>query len=157
MIIDLHHANMEREDNTMAENKQSEIIKTALESIKTILDANTVIGTPISTPAGTTIIPVSKITVGYASGGLDYLKKNKIKTVISLHAELMHTAGCDHAYDCEKWKTQCCDCPRIKGYISKYFPIKSIILGKFPRQPVLRCVWQKPCFPLWSADTAINA
>lgn len=60
----------------MAENKQSEIIKTALESIKTILDANTVIGTPITTPAGTTIIPVSKITVGYASGGLDYLKKD---------------------------------------------------------------------------------
>lgn len=60
----------------MSENKHSEIIKTALDSIKTILDANTVIGTPITTPAGTTIIPVSKITVGYASGGLDYLKKD---------------------------------------------------------------------------------
>jgi sporulation protein YtfJ len=60
----------------MAENKQSEIIKTALESIKTILDANTVMGTPITTPAGTTIIPVSKLTVGYASGGIDYVKKD---------------------------------------------------------------------------------
>lgn len=59
----------------MAVNKQSEIIKTALESIKTVLDANTVIGDPISTPAGTTIIPVSKITIGYASGGIDYMKK----------------------------------------------------------------------------------
>ena len=48
----------------MAENKQSEIIKTSLESIKTMLDANTVIGEPVSTPVGTTIIPVSKITVG---------------------------------------------------------------------------------------------
>ena len=55
----------------MAENKQSEIIKTALDSIKTIIDANTVIGDPIVTPSGTTIIPVSKITVGYASGGID--------------------------------------------------------------------------------------
>ncbi len=60
----------------MSDNKQSEIIKTALESIKTVLDANTVLGDPISTPAGTTIIPVSKITLGYASGGIDYMKKD---------------------------------------------------------------------------------
>ena len=60
----------------MAENKQSEIIRTALESIKTMLDANTVIGEPITTPQGATIIPVSKISVGYVSGGLDYLKKD---------------------------------------------------------------------------------
>ena len=57
----------------MAENKQSEIIRTSLESIKTMLDANTVLGEPITTPSGVTIIPVSKVTVGYASGGLDYL------------------------------------------------------------------------------------
>lgn len=60
----------------MAANKQSEIIKTALDSIKTVLDANTVMGDPISTPSGTTIIPVSKLTVGYASGGIDYMKKD---------------------------------------------------------------------------------
>ena len=60
----------------MAENKQSEIIRTALESIKTMLDANTVIGEPITTPQGATIIHVSKISVGYVSGGLDYLKKD---------------------------------------------------------------------------------
>ena len=52
---------------------------------------------------------------------LNFLKLNKINTVLSLHAELMHTAGCAHAYDCEKWKTQCCDCSQIKGHISKYF------------------------------------
>ncbi len=60
----------------MAENKQSEIIKTALESVKTILDANTVIGTPITTAGGVTIIPISKITLGYASGGIDYVKND---------------------------------------------------------------------------------
>ena len=52
---------------------------------------------------------------------LDFLKSKKINTVLSLHAELMHTAGCAHAYDCEKWKTECYDCPQIKGDISKYF------------------------------------
>ena len=49
------------------------------------------------------------------------MKNKKIKTVLSLHAELMHTAGCAHAYDCGKFKTGCYDCHRVKGYISKYF------------------------------------
>ena len=52
---------------------------------------------------------------------LKFLKKNKIKTVLSLHAEIMHTAGCQHAMDCEKWKTGCFDCSQINGYISKHF------------------------------------
>ncbi|MBQ8524155.1 MAG: sporulation protein YtfJ [Clostridia bacterium] len=60
----------------MADNKQSEIIRTSLESIKTMLDSNTVLGEAVTTPSGVTIIPVSKVTVGYASGGLDYLKKD---------------------------------------------------------------------------------
>ncbi len=60
----------------MADNKQSEIIRTSLESIKSMLDSNTVLGDPITTPQGTTIIPVSKVMVGYASGGVDYMKKD---------------------------------------------------------------------------------
>ncbi len=66
----------ERQDSKMADNKQSEIIRTSLESIKTMLDSNTVLGEAVTTPSGVTIIPVSKVTVGYASGGLDYLKKD---------------------------------------------------------------------------------
>ena len=60
----------------MAENKLTEIIQASLEEIKQVVDANTIIGTPITTPAGTTIIPISKIMVGFVSGGLDYLGKN---------------------------------------------------------------------------------
>lgn len=62
----------------MAENnsKLGDMTKSSLDSIKTMLDANTIIGDPISTPSGTTIIPISKITVGYASGGIDYAKKD---------------------------------------------------------------------------------
>ena len=63
----------------MAENKLTEIIEASLEQIKQVVDANTIIGTPITTPNGTTIIPVSKIMVGFASGGLDYLGKNMAK------------------------------------------------------------------------------
>jgi len=44
--------------------------------IKEMIDANTVIGDPIQTPEGVTILPVSKIKVGYAGGGSDFATKN---------------------------------------------------------------------------------
>lgn len=59
------------------DNKLQEIIGTSLENIRSMIDANTVIGDPISTENGVTIVPVSKVTVGYASGGLDYNGKEK--------------------------------------------------------------------------------
>lgn len=59
----------------MAETKVTGIIANALEDLKTIVDANTIIGTPIETNSGTTIIPVSKVSMGVASGGVDYESK----------------------------------------------------------------------------------
>lgn len=59
----------------MAETKVSGIIANALEDIRTVVDANTIIGTPIETNSGTTIIPVSKVSMGIASGGVDYESK----------------------------------------------------------------------------------
>ena len=59
------------------ENKLQEIIAASLENIRSMVDANTVIGDPINTPQGTTIIPVSKISLGFASGGLDYASKTE--------------------------------------------------------------------------------
>lgn len=56
-------------------NKLNEIIRTSLDSIRSMVDSNTVIGNPITTSNGTTIIPVSKVFVGFASGGVDYLGK----------------------------------------------------------------------------------
>ena len=47
-----------------SENKLQEIIQSSLENIRSMIDANTVIGNPISTPSGTVIIPVSKISMG---------------------------------------------------------------------------------------------
>ena len=43
-----------------------------------------------------------------------WLNKNGIKTVLTLHAEFMHTANCAHAFECEKWKSGCGACPRFK-------------------------------------------
>lgn len=53
-----------------------------------------------------------------------WLKNNKIKTVLTLHAEFMYTANCGHALDCEKWKEGCGNCPRLKK------ETKSLMLDK---------------------------
>lgn len=58
----------------MAESKINGIIAQSLESIRSLVDANTIIGEPI-TAGTTTIIPVSKISMGIATGGLDYTGK----------------------------------------------------------------------------------
>lgn len=43
---------------------------------------------------------------------LKWVKKNKIKTVLTLHAEFMYTGGCGYAINCEEWKNDiqiCCN------------------------------------------------
>ena len=59
------------------ENKIPEIIRSSLDSIRSMVDANTIIGDPIEATGGTVIIPVSKISVGIASGGVDYNGKDQ--------------------------------------------------------------------------------
>ena len=61
----------------MQDNNIGGIIRAALENVKSIVDSDTLIGEPINTPSGTMIIPVSKISVGLASGGLDFNSKKK--------------------------------------------------------------------------------
>ena len=61
----------------MPETKISEIIKAALGNIRETADANTIIGDPITTSNGTTILPVSKVAVGVATGGLDFTPKKE--------------------------------------------------------------------------------
>ena len=54
-----------------------------------------------------------------------WLKKNKINTILTLHAEFMYTGGCGHAFDCEQWRKQsgicCTDCPRWKKETKSIF------------------------------------
>lgn len=59
----------------MSENKMSEIIRASVEGLKSSFDANTIIGEAITTANGTVVIPVSKLSVGFATGGIDYLGK----------------------------------------------------------------------------------
>lgn len=48
------------------------LMKTAMESIKEMIDVNTVVGDAIETPDGTVIVPVSRVTCGFAAGGGEY-------------------------------------------------------------------------------------
>ena len=43
-----------------------------LHKIREMIDANTVMGTPVTTPDGTTVIPVSKVSIGFGGGGSDF-------------------------------------------------------------------------------------
>ena len=54
-----------------------EIMGITMEKIKEMIDVNTIVGEPIRTPDGMTIIPVSKVSVGFASGGSDFVSKNQ--------------------------------------------------------------------------------
>ena len=45
--------------------------------IREMIDANTIIGDPVITPDGVTVIPISKVSFGFASGGADYGKDKK--------------------------------------------------------------------------------
>jgi len=60
----------------MSENKVNALLGNTIEKIKNMVDVNTVIGDPITTADGTTVIPVSKVAYGFASGGSDLPSKN---------------------------------------------------------------------------------
>ena len=60
----------------MSDHPIESLMQTAMNNIKEIVDVNTVIGKPIVSPDGTTIIPVSKVSFGFASGGSDFNTKN---------------------------------------------------------------------------------
>ncbi len=52
------------------------MLENTIAKIREMVDVNSVIGEPITTPDGVTIIPVSKVSVGVAGGGSDYVSKN---------------------------------------------------------------------------------
>lgn len=63
--------------NNQKHSKLNELVDTALENLRGLVDGNTVIGTPIVTASGTTVIPVSKVSIGIAGGGNDASKKSE--------------------------------------------------------------------------------
>ena len=66
----------------MMENKNSqlnEMMRGTMEKVREMVDTNTIVGQPITTPDGVTLIPISKVRFGFGSGGGDYGKAPKEK------------------------------------------------------------------------------
>ncbi len=55
------------------------MLDNTISKIREMVDVNSVIGNPITTPDGVTIIPVSKVSVGVGGGGSDFVSKNANK------------------------------------------------------------------------------
>ena len=52
------------------------MMESTIAKIREMVDVNSVIGNPITTPDGVTIIPISKVSVGFGGGGSDFVSKN---------------------------------------------------------------------------------
>ncbi|TCO79823.1 GerW family sporulation protein [Marinisporobacter balticus] len=61
----------------MANHPIEALMKTTMESLKDMIDVNTIVGNPVEAPDGTVIIPISKVSFGFASGGGEYKAKMK--------------------------------------------------------------------------------
>jgi sporulation protein YtfJ len=61
----------------MSDRQVNDLMGITMEKVKSMVDVNTVMGTPITTPDGTTVIPVSKVSYGFAGGGSDLPSKAK--------------------------------------------------------------------------------
>ena len=55
------------------------LMSSAMNSIKEMVDVNTIIGNPVNIPDGTVIIPISRVSFGFAAGGSEFSGKEKEK------------------------------------------------------------------------------
>jgi sporulation protein YtfJ len=60
-------------------NSLPNMLENTIAKIRDMVDVNSVVGEPITTPDGVTIIPVSKVSVGFGGGGSDFVSKNANK------------------------------------------------------------------------------
>ena len=60
----------------MAEKSAGAILASTIEKIRDLVDTSTIIGEAIYSEGGVTVIPVSKVTYGFASGGADFPSKS---------------------------------------------------------------------------------
>ena len=56
--------------------KLPNMLESTMQKIREMVDVNSVIGETITTPDGVTIIPVSKVSVGFGGGGSDFVSKS---------------------------------------------------------------------------------
>lgn len=62
----------------MSEHPISDLVSSAMQSIREMVDVNTIIGNPIETADGTTIIPISRVSFGFCAGGSEFSPKKEL-------------------------------------------------------------------------------
>ncbi len=63
----------------MKEQSAAGILSTTIEKVRQLVDVSTIVGEPIALSNEITVIPVSKVTYGFASGGSDFPSKNNVQ------------------------------------------------------------------------------
>ncbi len=61
----------------MAEHPIKGLMETAMQSIKEMVDVNTIVGQAVNAPDGTVIIPISKVSFGFGAGGSEFGDRTK--------------------------------------------------------------------------------
>ena len=62
------------ENNEKKNHSLIDLMDASMSKIREMVDSNTIIGEPIQTPDGVTLIPISRVSFGFGSGGGDYGK-----------------------------------------------------------------------------------
>ena len=65
------------ENNMDKKHPLNDMMRSAMEKVREMVDTNTIVGQPITTPDGVTLIPISKVSFGFGGGGGDYGKASK--------------------------------------------------------------------------------
>ena len=73
-----------KERNTGDEKKIESLVDVSLDKIRSLIDVNCVVGNAISMPDGSSIIPISKVSVGFVSGGGEYNDLNAKRNAVIL-------------------------------------------------------------------------
>ena len=96
----------------MKEQSASGILGTSIEKIKDLVDVSTIIGDPIKISETLQIIPVSKVTYGFASGGSDFPSKSNAELFggessdsLAVHCEI-YGVCCGHNFEAVLFKLQ---------------------------------------------------
>ena len=66
------------------------MIESTLQKIRDIVDVNSVVGDPITTPEGVTILPICKISYGFGGGGSDFPSKASTRPDYPFGLSLIH-------------------------------------------------------------------
>ena len=112
----------------MSETNMSEIIRASMEGVRSFTDMDTVVGNAINTPSGVTVIPVSKVSMGIATGGVDYSSRGSHNpqnfgggggTGISITPVAFLTVGRDAEVNLIHVNGQTGDVEKIVGLIEK--------------------------------------